>query len=95
MIISDLIDELIKKCYTYYKSSTIIKVINMKYKELVKKLRDKLIITQGELAELLGVSFASINRWETGKHEPTTKVKRRIVELCKKNNVILEDENNG
>ena len=67
----------------------------MKYKELVKKLRDKLIITQGELAELLGVSFASINRWETGKHEPTTKVKRRIVELCKKNNVILEDENNG
>jgi len=62
----------------------------MKYKELVKRIREKLIITQGELAELLGVSFASINRWETGKHEPTTKIKRKIVELCRANNIDLE-----
>jgi len=62
----------------------------MNYKKLVKKLREKLIITQVELAELLGVSYASINRWETGKHEPTTKVKRIIVELCKNNNVDIE-----
>ncbi len=61
----------------------------MDYKKLVKKLREKLIITQTELAELLGVSFASINRWETGKHEPTTKVKRKIVNLCKENGVDL------
>lgn len=39
----------------------------MNYKKLVKELREKLIITQVELAELLGVSYASINRWETGK----------------------------
>jgi DNA-binding XRE family transcriptional regulator len=62
----------------------------MNYKKLVKELREKLIITQVELAELLGVSYASINRWETGKHEPTTKVKRIIVELCKNNNVDIE-----
>ena len=62
----------------------------MDYRKLVKELREKLIITQVELAELLGVSYASINRWETGKHEPTTKVKRIIVELCKKNNIDIE-----
>ena len=62
----------------------------MNYKELVKRIREKLIITQGELAELLGVSFASINRWETGKHEPTTKIKRKIVELCRANNIDFE-----
>ena len=45
----------------------------MDFKRLVKELRTKLIITQEELADLLGVSFASINRWETGKHEPETK----------------------
>lgn len=67
----------------------------MDFKRLVKELRTKLIITQEELANLLGVSFASINRWETGKHEPTTKVKRRIVELCKENNIKLEDQQNG
>jgi DNA-binding XRE family transcriptional regulator len=55
----------------------------MNYKKIVKEIRKKLIITQVELAELLGVSFSSINRWETGKHEPTTKIKRKLVEICK------------
>jgi len=62
----------------------------MNYKKNVKELREKLIITQVELAELLGVSYASINRWETGKHEPTTKTRRKIVDLCKANNIDLE-----
>jgi DNA-binding XRE family transcriptional regulator len=65
----------------------------MNYKKIVKEIRKKLIITQVELAELLGVSFSSINRWETGKHEPTTKIKRKLVEICKTNNIDLgEDE---
>lgn len=34
----------------------------MDYKRLVKELRLKLILFQQEFAELLGVSFASINR---------------------------------
>lgn len=65
----------------------------MDYKYLVKQLRTKLIMTQTELAEILGVSFASINRWETDKHEPTTKIKRKIVALCKENNINLEINN--
>lgn len=80
---------MIKKCYNIYKLLDFHGVDDMDYKKLVKKLREKLIITQTELAELLGVSFASINRWETGKHEPTTKVKRKIVNLCKENGVDL------
>lgn len=64
----------------------------MNYKKLVKTLREKLIITQEELASILGVSYASINRWETGKHEPTTKIKRKIVEMCKKNDIQLCEE---
>ena len=85
-------DNLIKKCYTNYKMFTSEKVNNMNYRKLVKELREKQIITQEELAALLGVSFASINRWETGKHEPTTKIKRKIVELCKENSIDLEGD---
>ena len=59
------------------------------YKALVKKLRKKMIITQEEMAKLLGVSFASVNRYENGKTIPTMKVKRKIVELCKKNYIEL------
>lgn len=61
------------------------------YQRAVKELRDKLIMTQQEFAKLLGVSFASINRWETGVNKPTTIAKRKIVELCKENDITLEE----
>ena len=59
------------------------------YKYLSKELRKALIITQSELAEMLGVSFASVNRWENGRYEPTTKAKRKLVELCRKNKIQM------
>ncbi len=64
----------------------------MDYQRLVKELREKLILSQQEFANFIGVSFASINRWETGKHKPTIKVKRKIVELCKENNINMEGD---
>lgn len=63
------------------------------YSKIVKELRDKMILTQSEMADKLGVSFASINRWENGTHCPTTSAKRKIIELCKKYNVKLEETN--
>ena len=63
---------------------------NYDYPELVKKLRDKLIISQEELAKLLEVSFATINRWEKGHTEPTIKTKRNLFELCKENGIEVE-----
>ena len=59
------------------------------YQKLVMELRNKLVISQTELACLLNVSFASVNRWEKGHYEPTIKVKRKIIELCKENGVEL------
>jgi putative transcriptional regulator len=62
----------------------------MNYSEAIKTLRHKMILSQMELAEELGVSFASVNRWEKGHFEPTIKVKRKIIELCKENNLLGE-----
>ena len=63
----------------------------MKYnfKVLTITLRNKLVLSQEEFAKLLGVSFASINRWERGHHEPTIKAKKKIIELCKENDIEL------
>ncbi len=61
----------------------------MDYSILIKKLREKLILTQEELAAILNVSFSSINRWENKKHEPTVKSKRKIVELCVENDIPI------
>ena len=54
----------------------------------VKELREKALITQTELAEMLGVSFATINRYENGHHVPTMKVKRQLMKLFKKYGVV-------
>lgn len=45
--------------------------IIMDYTKLIKKLRDKLILTQTEFAALLGVSYPTVCRWEKGIHDPT------------------------
>jgi len=50
----------------------------MNYPEKIKEYRDKVLITQTELAKKLNVSYASVNRWETGKFEPTMKIKRKL-----------------
>lgn len=60
------------------------------YADLIKQLRSKLIVTQEELAKILGVSFASVNRWERGHFEPTMKVRRKIIELCKKEGILVK-----
>lgn len=54
----------------------------------VKNLREKMLLTQEEFARKLDVSFASVNRWENGEHEPTMKVKRELMKLMKKYNVV-------
>ena len=62
----------------------------MNWSKIIKELRNKLLLTQTEMGELLGVSFATINRWENDHYEPTIKVKRKIKELCEKNNLNFE-----
>ncbi len=59
------------------------------YRKMIISLRNKLIMSQEEFAKYLGVSFASVNRWEKGHHEPTIKAKRKIVEECRKNEIEL------
>lgn len=62
----------------------------MTYAEAIKKLRSKMLLTQMEFAEYLGVSFASINRWETGRFEPTMKIKRKLAPLFKEHGIVLD-----
>lgn len=69
--------------------------MNYDYQKMIINLRSKLIISQMELGDMLGVSFASVNRWEKGHHEPTIKVKRKIVELCKENDIELIEKVEG
>lgn len=50
-----------------------------------------MLLTQSEFAKELGVSIASVARWETGENEPTMKVKRKLKILSEKYNIEVED----
>ena len=62
----------------------------MDYKVMIKKLRNKMFLTQSEFAKELGVSIASVARWETGENEPTMKVKKKLNVLFIKYKLVEE-----
>lgn len=62
-------------------------VIVMNYAQKIKLLRDKLFLSQSELADLLCVSLVTVNRWENNKFEPTIKIKRKLNELFIQNKI--------
>lgn len=64
--------------------------MNIDYPATIIKLRAILNLSQAALAELLGVSFTSVNRWENGKYEPTRLIKEKIRLLCEQNNILME-----
>lgn len=63
----------------------------MDYSKLIKELREELIVSQAELADLFGVSFQTVNRWERGTHKPTIKVKRKLAPYFKKHKIEVDE----
>ncbi|NLZ63879.1 MAG: helix-turn-helix domain-containing protein, partial [Lentisphaerae bacterium] len=53
------------------------------YPEQIKSLRAKLGLTQVALAERLGVSFPTVNRWENGKARPSQLSWQALLDLSK------------
>ncbi|MDR1409720.1 MAG: helix-turn-helix domain-containing protein [Oscillospiraceae bacterium] len=54
----------------------------MRFADDVKNTRKQMGLSQKDLAKILKVSYASINRWENGKTEPTKLVKSVFYEYC-------------
>ena len=49
----------------------------------IKNIRSIRGLTQAQFAELIGVSYASVNRWENGQSRPNNLAWRRVTELEK------------
>ena len=64
--------------------------MKINYPATIIKVRAKLNLSQTELAAMLDVSFASVNRWENGKYQPTRLVKEKIRLICEENNIQME-----
>lgn len=49
-----------------------------------------MMVSQEELAQIIGVSFATVNRWEMNRTKPSIKAKRKLTPLFIQNNIIKE-----
>lgn len=75
-------------CYSGIRRNVIGDVI---MKDLIFEIRKLLGVSQKEFAEMVGVSFATVNRWENGRSNPSRAVQLRIYEVCKENGVDLKE----
>lgn len=57
----------------------------MKFADEIRELRHKCLLSQTDFAKEIGVSFSTVNRWETGKAKPGYKALKLIDRYCKDN----------
>ena len=56
----------------------------------IKMIRHKCLMSQTEFADALGVSFATVNRWESGKSKPNFKTMKLINNFCEAHGIDFD-----
>ena len=56
----------------------------------IREIRQKCFLSQEAFAKELGVSFATVNRWESGKTKPTYKTMKLIDDFCKSRSIDFD-----
>ncbi len=64
----------------------------MKFGEKVKFVREKLLLSQVELARELNVTPLSVIRWEQNRTEPHFKSRKAFRALCEKNGIGFKED---
>jgi len=64
------------------------------FAQKIKSLREQLRISQEDLAKELGVSFATVNRWENTKTQPSKLAKKQLEQFItsKQQQGVLKDD---
>ena len=66
-----------------------LEVRNMEFSAFVKMAREKIGISQEELARAINVSFATINRWENSKTHPNKLARSVFLDYCKRQGIDI------
>ncbi len=57
--------------------------------EAVKQIRKQSLLSQQDFAEVLGVSFSAVNRWENNKAKPSYQALKKIRNFCEQQNILF------
>ena len=63
----------------------------MEFSEKIKFVREKLEMSQEDLARALNVSFATINRWENSKTKPIKMAKGIFKSFCEEHGITFPE----
>ena len=64
----------------------------MEFCEKIKYVREKLSLSQEDLARELGVSFASVHRWENAKVKPIRMARAAFDAFCEQKGIKFNEE---
>ncbi len=64
----------------------------MDFKDKILRVRCDLNLSQEALAKELGVSFATVNRWEKGHARPSILFENKFNKYCFANNIKFEEK---
>ena len=64
----------------------------MQFAVKIEKVRSMLNLSQERLAKELGVSFATVNRWEKGHSEPSYLALEKFETFCKQHDIVFGEE---
>ncbi len=62
----------------------------MGFSSEIRQARKQCYLSQEELAEILNVSFSTVNRWENGKFYPNYKTMKRLLLYFKKMGINVD-----
>jgi len=60
-------------------------------KDLILEIRKRLNASQEDLARMIGISYATVNRWENGHSQPNKAAQLRLYDICRERSVDLDD----
>lgn len=60
------------------------KPIHPDYPSMIKEVRQQLALSQEDLARELGVSYATVNRWENGQSKPSKLARAQLDAFCER-----------
>lgn len=64
----------------------------MTFSEQIKSVRAKLLLSQEQLADKLGVSYVTISRWETKGIEPSFLTRAKFNKFCEENGIVFDSD---
>jgi DNA-binding helix-turn-helix protein len=62
----------------------------MDFPKEIKRIRQRSFLTQQEFANVLGVAFSTVSRWESGRSKLNLKAMKSINTFCVDNNISYE-----